>query len=218
MTFDRARFFGSYRKAFGPLRQQSQVDGIETLLGLMEADPWPDIRDAAYFLATVKHECADKWQPIAERGSPSYFNRYDGRADLGNTEPGDGERFKGRGYVQITGRANYTKFGIAETPAASLDPEVSYGIAKRGMLGGLFTGKKLSDFTDYPNKRRVINGMDKADLIAGYARKLEGVLRAAVDAPDEHIGPVDTQTHDKYELLMRAARNAVAELQKALGE
>ncbi len=216
MKFDRAKFFGGYRAAFGPLRKQSQVDGLETLLALMEADPWPDIRDAAYFLATVKHECADTWQPITERGSREYFTKYDGRASLGNTEPGDGERFKGRGYVQITGRRNYTKFGIEETPEQALDPDVSYAIAKRGMLDGLFTGKKLSDFPDYFNRRRVVNGTDRAEMISGYARKFEGVLRAAAKPADAFVGPVDVQGRKDYERLAAAVRKTVAELQEAL--
>ncbi len=216
MKFDRAKFFGGYRAAFGPLRKQSQVDGLEKLLALMEADPWPDIRDAAYFLATVKHECADTWQPISERGTDAYFSRYEGRAALGNTEPGDGLRFKGRGYVQITGRANYERFGIADTPTSALDPDVSYGIAKRGMLEGLFTGKKLSDYPDYLNKRRAINGTDRAEMIAGYARKFEGILRTSAVHEDAHVGPVDVQRPGDYEMLAAAVRKAVAGLQEAL--
>lgn len=216
MKIDRKKFFDGYRTVFGPLRSQSQVDGIEALLGLMEADPWPDIRDEAYFLATVKHECADTWQPITERGSRSYFDRYEGRKDLGNTQPGDGYLFRGRGYVQITGRKNYERFGISSSPESALDGKNAYVIAKRGMLEGLFTGKKLSDFSDYLNKRRTVNGMDQAEKIAGYARSLEGILRAATTAADAQVGPVDTQSPAQYEILAAAVRKAVADLHAAL--
>lgn len=218
MTYDRAKFFGLYRTVFGPLRSQLQVDGIEALLGMMEADPWPDIRDEAYFLATVKHECADTWRPITERGSKSYFDRYEGRKDLGNTQPGDGYLFRGRGYVQITGRKNYERFGIADFPEAALDPKNAYDIAKRGMLDGLFTGKKLSDYPDYVNKRRVVNGLDKAEHIAGYARNFEGILRAASKPADDYIGPVDVTSAEAYERLVAAVRQAVATLNAAIGD
>lgn len=218
MKIDRKKFFDGYRSVFGPLRSQSQVEGLETLLGLMEADPWPDVRDEAYFLATVKHECADTWQPITERGSRAYFDRYEGRKDLGNTQPGDGYLFRGRGYVQITGRKNYEKFGIADDPDVALRPDVAYHIAMVGMIDGKFTGKKLSDFTDYVNKRRVVNGLDAAEKIANDARSIEGILRGARVGDAELVGPVDVQSAEQLQRLVAAVKKAVADLQAAIGD
>lgn len=194
---DRKAFFDSYRLTWGRLTP-SQVAGIETLLGFLEADPRiTDVRHAAYMLATIKHECADTWLPIVERGTPGYFSMYEPgtrRGDtLGNTHPGDGARYKGRGYVQITGLDNYIRLGAALgiadalrlAPDRALDPPTAYQIMATGMLRGVFTGAGLGKYInatrcDYIQARRIINGLDRAELVASYATALEGMLRGAV--------------------------------------
>jgi putative chitinase len=199
MKIDHTAFFNGYRASYGKLAQ-AVISGIELLGRNMEVDPaLLNLQWAAYMLATVKHECANTWQPITERGPKSYFDKYEtgttlGRR-LGNTEPGDGWRFRGRGYVQITGRANYARMtrelglgpdaDLEQDPDQALRPAIAYQIMSVGMRKGLFTGKKLSDYIappvcDYINARRIINGVDQADLIVGYAATIEGVLRSAI--------------------------------------
>lgn len=199
MHIDHTAFFNGYRNAYGKLTQ-GMVSGLELLGRNMEADPaLRNIQWAAYMLATVKHECAHTWQPIVERGPRHYFDKYEpgtpiGRR-LGNTEPGDGYRFRGRGYVQITGRANYTRMtevlglgpdaDLVIDPDQALRPAIAYRIISVGMMRGLFTGKKLADYIgqglcDYRNSRRIVNGLDQASVIAEYAKTLEGIVRASI--------------------------------------
>lgn len=202
MRFDRDRFYAAYRLAFPSRLSQSQVDGLNTLLSSIEADlNLTDIRHLAYMLATVKHECADTWQPIVERGARAYFDKYEAGTvigkRLGNKYRGDGYVYRGRGYVQITGRSNYDRMSkvvgvvivpsnnLIDNPDLALRPDIAYIIMSVGMRKGLFTGKKLSDYIntnecDYTNARRVINGLDRASLIASYAQSIEKVLRASI--------------------------------------
>ena len=199
MQVDHTRFFNAYRSAYGRL-SQATVNGLE-LLGrnMVEDGELKSVQWAAYMLATVKHECANRWMPITEYGRRDYFDKYEagtrlGRR-LGNTEPGDGYRFRGRGYVQITGRANYARMtealalgddeDLVRDPDQALRPVIAYRIMSLGMRKGLFTGRKLADYInddgcDYKEARRIINGQDQAELIAGYAETLEAILRVAI--------------------------------------
>jgi len=138
-------------------------------------------------------------QPIHERGKVAYFDKYEpgtkiGKA-LGNTVSGDGYRFRGRGYVQLTGRRNYAlaskKLGVdfVADPDRAIEPNLAANIIVAGMSEGWFTGKKLSDYRSYEDMRRVVNGVDKADLIAGYAEKIERALLADAEAAPSPAPP-----------------------------
>lgn len=188
-------FFDALRAGFGPLRQ-NQVDGINCLVKATEGLP---LRHRAYVLATAWHETGPAssslhMTPRREIWGPTEAQkRYEGRADLGNTVLGDGKRFAGRGYVQITGRANYNKASLATgsdlvgNPDLALDPDIAAQIIVAGMRDGWFTGKKMADYTSYSDMRRVVNGTDKAQMIAGYADTFEKALK---ELPAKPITPV----------------------------
>lgn len=176
-----------------------QRAGLRAIVGIWTAEtvaPTAPLARAwlAYGLATAFHESAATLEPIAERGPRAYFQRYEGRRDLGNTKPGDGFLYRGRGYVQITGRANYRAVGrrigvdLEAAPDRALEPAVAGRIQVRGLEGGWFTGRRLADFLaegrcDWLGARRVVNGTDQAVLIASYARAFLHALQAAGFAP-----------------------------------
>ena len=151
----------------------------------------------AYILATALHETGTL-QPVHERGTKQYFDRYEPSTpigkQLGNALHGDGYRFRGRGYVQLTGRRNYVVAGsklghdFVAKPDDTLRPEFAPRIIVDGMMEGWFTGRRLDRYinkekVDYRNARRVVNGNDKAEAIAKMAQSFESLLYDSKLAP-----------------------------------
>ena len=128
----------------------------------------------AAFLAQLAHE-SGQLRYMEEIASGA---AYEGRRDLGNTQPGDGVRYKGRGPIQLTGRANYRAAGRAlgidleGNPARAKDPDVAFRIA-----GWYWSSRNLNTYADAGNFREVtrrINGgyNGLADREAYYRRAL----------------------------------------------
>lgn len=147
----------------------------------------------AYVLATAWHETGryrwlrEIWGPTAQQKKYEPGTALAKR--LGNTHRGDGKRFMGRGFVHITGRGNYadwsrrTGLPLTDKPELAEKPEVAVGILVEGMKLGTFTGKKLADYitlskSQFYDARRIVNGRDKASMIADYARKFDALLLA----------------------------------------
>jgi putative chitinase len=197
---NRKFFFDEVRaRLFTGKLSKAQVEGLTFILDVWEAGhAAKDDRWLAYALATTFHETAFTMQPIRELGGDKYFfDMYDIKGKrpavakrLGNTLPGDGVKFHGRGFVQLTGRTNYqkceTKFGV-ELTATRLDADkvmqktLAGEIMFFGMETGMFTGKKFADYfnattQDWRNARKIINGLDHADDIAAYARKFYAAI------------------------------------------
>lgn len=175
-------------KLFGGALSQSQVDALNFLVkSCYEANmSYPE---TAYALATVYHETGvpvkgkgivRTLQPVKEAGSDTYLRskKY--------------WPYIGYGYVQLTWKENYGKVGkligvdLIAHPEKALEPEIAAKIMTGGMLNGWFTGVGFRrkrpvgkyDRSAYIRARAIINGSDKAELIADYAMVFEKALRA----------------------------------------
>ena len=172
-------FFEGYKKEFGSLKQ-SQVDSLNFILDKLDNSPKFNLAsEYSYILATIKHETAETYLPIEEYGKGK------GRS-YGKIKP-NGNCYYGRGYVQLTWDFNYKKMGevldipLYENPKLALNPEIAFDILEYGMYHGFFTGKKMSMYfnenkTDFYNARKIINGMDRAELINNYAKNFYKII------------------------------------------
>lgn len=196
-----AAFFNAVRSSlFGGKLAQAQVTGINAILDAWARYGDGNLQRQAYVLATPIVETGGRYEAIHEQGPKSYFDKYEPGTKigkrLGNTHRGDGYRYRGRGLVQITGRANYARVGrefgidLLGNPDLALGLELAARILVVGTLKGWFTGKSLSDYIDdvddpddadlkeFVQARRTVNGTDKADVIAGHALAFEKALKA----------------------------------------
>ena len=202
---DRKAFFDHIRASlFAGKWLQTRVDGLNHLLDAWETrHDGQDMRWLAYALATACHETGFIMQPVSEQGGAVYLTyMYDPqspnpkRAALakanGNVHPGDGVKYCGRGYVQLTWASNYKRLGdligidLLSHPEKALEPDIAARLLFEGMIGGWFSGVGLARYfnaksADWKNARRIINGLDCADKIAGYAKAFcEAVSTPAV--------------------------------------
>lgn len=185
---NRKKFFDTVRKSFfnGKLSQR-QVDGMEGILSVWEKDGYRDLRWLAYMLATSYHETAANMYPIEEYGKGA-GRKYGAKIKMsGKPYTNPNKIYYGRGHVQLTWFENYELMGkllcipLLERPELALDPVISVQIMFEGMTTGAsakgdFTGKSLDQYfngktEDWINARRIINGLDKAQLIASHGKR-----------------------------------------------
>jgi putative chitinase len=188
---------------------QEQVNGQEAILN-EAAKRGASLTLTAYALATARHETGGTFGPVTENLNyttperirqvwPKRFPTVDSarpyvknpralagtvygdRKDLGNTGALDGWHFRGRGLAQITGRANYAKWGLESKPDDALKLPVAARILLDGLEKGMFTGKKVGDYGTYKPMRATVNadGALNGATVAGHAERYEAALRAA---------------------------------------
>jgi len=146
-------------------------------------------KQTAYVLATAYHETGHTMKPVTEMGGLAYLQ----------SKPY--YPYVGRGYVQLTWINNYrhagSKLGVdfVRYPTKLLDKKYAAEILVRGMQEGWFTDKKLSDYINarkcnYTEARRIINGTDRASLIAEYAVQYYDALTNKKQTYAPHIAGI----------------------------
>lgn len=198
---DRKAFFTRYRSltSFSPKLDQAQVAGYDAIFDYWENSTLNDLRWLAYVLATAYHETGATIEPVREgfcktddcsiRAVTDLFNRGIIGRNYALSHP-NGNSYFGRGLVQLTHGFNYENMGKAlglgmllyDYPSLVLNLDISVKILVKGMVDGAFTGARLSDFlnsstTNWVDARTIINGHDRANDIAGYAKDFFNCLK-----------------------------------------
>ena len=142
-----------------PLSKPTTLDlYVEPLNAAMNEFEINNVARETMFLAQVAHESGG-FHYVQEIASGA---AYEGRADLGNIEPGDGVRFKGRGLIQITGRANYDSCGQALSLPLLDSPELLEQPVNAARSAGWFWQthglNQIADVGDFVHITKRING------------------------------------------------------------
>lgn len=180
---NRLNFYNNYRLNFGKL-SSTQVNGFEAIFNEWDNKKFNDTRWLAYMLATVYHETAKTIAPIEEygKGKTRPYGKKLKYSGVAYITPN--KIYYGRGFVQLTWYENYELLGrllkldLLNNPELCLTLNVATKVMFEGMLKGSssigdFTGKCLEMYfntkvEDPINARKIINGTDKANLIASY--------------------------------------------------
>jgi putative chitinase len=179
-----------------------------------------------HFLAQCAHE-SDQFKTLEEYASGA---AYEGRKDLGNTQTGDGRRFKGRGIIQLTGRANYTEASndlgvdLVNNPELAEDPEISVRTAI-----WFWEKRKLNQFADKDDvttiTKRINGGLngfeDRKDKLArakkalkdfdGFDKKEEPVAKDPLNIVVAKKGDKSDYVKDLQQMLINKGSKIVAD-------
>lgn len=180
---NKAIFFKEYRTKLDKNLTQREVNAIDLFLDNVNQNlNYFILQEWAYTFATVYHETAHTFEPVIE----AFWKTEEWRKRNFRYYP-----YYGRGFVQLTWLFNYEYFSrrlgldLVNKPELALEVKTSFDILIIGCKEGIFTGKKLSQYItngkpNYKSMRRVINGTDKAELIADYAKEFERILKLSI--------------------------------------
>lgn len=194
---NRTQFFEAIRPAFRSTLSQEQVDGMNALLDAGRGLP---LHHMANVLAQVRRETGGLMAPIKETVAAHHKNKNPSDSEVIRRlnvaykagklpwvkSPYWLEGWFGRGFIQITHKANYDRMGV--TKESALLPSVAARLTVQGMRDGTFTGRKLRDY-NFPNDleappsrnpRRIVNGQDGSDAeVAKFHRQFAAALETA---------------------------------------
>ena len=157
--------------SFSSAMKEREVQGkfVELAVQILREEPTKQDAGLRSWATTILNDysgvpfSADTRNALIQH-TPLPINRYEGRTDLGNTQPGDGAKFVGRGYLQLTGRANYTKYSSPSGVDLASDPDqLSKPDVAAKVLAAWFK-ERQPKFSEYLAKddlvaaRRMVNG------------------------------------------------------------
>ncbi|GAB7528436.1 chitinase [Pseudomonas sp. 3A(2025)] len=205
MGINRDFFFDHIRESlFKGSLIQGQRDGLNAILDKWEAEsPEGDDRWLAYMLATTHHETGRTMHPVRETFAATddeAINRLEKAWAAGKLpwvktpywrRDANGDSWLGRGFVQLTHKANYQRVGaiikvdLITHPDQAMALDTALKVLFVGMRSGLFTSAKLSDFfneskSNWVQARKIINGLESADLVASYAKSYYAAISYTV--------------------------------------
>jgi len=200
VTVVRARFFDGVRQnPFGGRLSGAQVAGMESIFRGWGLHAKAADAQLAYVMATAFHETAKTMQPVRETlalSDEEAVARLE-RAYAAGRLPSvrrpywrpdaEGKSWFGRGFVQLTHRRNYEAMSdligidLVAEPGLALRTDIAAKILIDGMRVGMFTGWRLDMFfgrgkADWVGARKIVNGTDRAELVAGYGQAFAAAL------------------------------------------
>lgn len=135
----------------------------------------------AHFLSQIEHESGG-FKYLTELGGRSYFNKYENRKDLGNNQPGDGYKFRGRGYIQVTGRGNYAELSKDTGIDFISNPDL-LSQEVNAIVGAVWFWNKrgLNSLADFTGLKKNIKTQQMEDAVVLITRKINGGLNGLDD-------------------------------------
>lgn len=181
-----------FRQLFPSCPKQKAAEYLPSLIASMKDSGIVTRKRAAAYFAQLGHESLDfKYMEEIASGSA-----YEGRKDLGNSKPGDGKRFKGRGPIQITGRLNYTRAALALSLPLAEQPEL-LSIPENGFRASawFWQSNKLNVYADALTGRGDAADLGRFDKIT---RRINGGYNGRTDRQRRYLVALSILTDEQF--------------------